>query len=70
MKIIEEPSFQMEDSKGFDKLVEREMETLEGGFCDPIIGCTFCSPISGGGSKTTTTSPTTTSSTTAAFTTM
>ena len=53
MKIIEEPSFQMEDSKGFDKLVEREMETLEGGEgdCTIRVGC-----IVKIGDKTTTTS--------------
>lgn len=53
MKIIEEPSFQMEDSKGFDKMVEGEMETLEGGTSSCIhieIGC-----IAQGTSKTTTT---------------
>ena len=31
MKIIEEPAFQLENSAGFDALVEREMEALEGG---------------------------------------
>ena len=57
MKIIEEPSFQMEDSKGFDKMVEGEMETLEGGTsdCTIQIGCIV---QSGGKTTTTTTSPT------------
>jgi hypothetical protein len=58
MKVIEEPAFKLENSMGLDALVEREMEVLEGGFCDPI--CNFC--ITQNNNQTTTT--TTTSSTT------
>ena len=64
MKIIEEPTFQLSNSVGFDALLEREMEALEGGectqqvcFCTPICNCFF---ISGKTSTTTSTTSTTT----------
>jgi hypothetical protein len=69
MKVIEEPAFKLENTMGFDALVEREMEALEGGFC--LIHCSgHCSSQTGGstsGETTSTTTTSTTSSTTLAF---
>jgi hypothetical protein len=64
MKVIEEPAFKLENSMGFDALVEREMETLEGGCFN---NCTGQCNSQSGGSGGTTTSSTTTSSTTLAI---
>lgn len=65
MKVIEEPAFKLENSMGFDALVEREMEALEGGFCIGQSCSGQCNGQSGG--STTTTTTTTTSTTTSAI---
>jgi len=56
MKIIEEPIFRLDNRVGFDALVEREMEVLEGGIFNTEV---FFSDVS-----TTTTSTSTSTSTT------